>query len=174
MACCEQIKGIEKGCDNNIGGVKKIYITNFCNVTGTTENTSGTLTGITMAVGTEFVEYAFNKNSANYIEDAAISLENGSTYHTVTTTLMIPRREAAKRSELALLAAGQQDLAIIIEDGNGLFWFQGLQNGANLTVMGEGSGAAKADGSKYSLTFLSEEPAQMPEVLASLIPNITN
>jgi hypothetical protein len=171
MACCNQLNGIEKGCDNNMGGVKKVYITPFCNITGTTESAS-TITVIGMASGTVFVEYAFNKNTANYVEDAAISMENGSTYHTVTTTLMIPRREAAKRTELALLAAGQQDLALIIEDGNGLFWFQGLTNGANLSAMGEGSGAAKADGSKYSLTFLSEEPAQMPEVLASLIPNL--
>jgi len=96
-------------------------------------------------------------------------LENGSTLHQVTTTLMIPRREASKRASIALLAAGQQDLAIIIEDANGLFWFQGLVNGANLTALGEGSGTAKADGSKYSLTFVSQEPAQMNEISAAAV-----
>ena len=46
------------------------------------------------------------------------------------------------------------DLAGFIKDGNDTIWFvQNLQ----LTAVGEGSGQAKADGSKYSLVLTAEE-----------------
>lgn len=169
MSCCNTLTEIPKGCENNIGGVKKIYLINKCEVSGTTANggitvSAGTITSLGVNSGAQFVEYAFNKNTSSYVEDATISLENGSTFYTTTTSLVIPRREAAKRNSLALLAAGQPDLMLIMEDGNGIHWLQGLENGANLTAQGEGSGTAKADGSKYSLTILSEEPEMMYEV----------
>lgn len=165
---CDQLTEILRGCDNNLGGIKRFLVTNFDNVVSTTE-VAGEITVIAMAVGTGFVEYSFNKNSCSFVEDGTIDLTNGSTFYSTTTTLMIPRREVAKRNSLALLASGQQDLMIIMEDQNGLFWLQGWSNGANLTAQGEGSGAAKADGSKYSLTFLSEEPEQMPEVDSTIV-----
>jgi hypothetical protein len=46
---------------------------------------------------------------------------------------------------------------------------QGRTNYANLTALGEGSGLAKADGSKYSLSLTSEEPDMMPEVDPTII-----
>jgi hypothetical protein len=171
MSCCTTLTAIEKGCENNLGGIKNFYIGSLCDITGTTIS-AGTITSISLAAGTSLVEYQFNKNTANYVEEATISLENGSTFYTVTTSLIIPRREVAKRNSLALIAAGQPDLFIIMEDQNGLFWAQGLENGANLTAQGEGSGTAKADGSKYSLTFVSEEPEMMYEVNPAIIAGL--
>jgi hypothetical protein len=169
---CAQLTNILKGCDNNLGGIKRFYITAKDNVTATTIATGGEIATITLASNTAFVEYEFTKNSSNYVEDGNFSLENGSTFYTVTTTLNIPRREQAKRNSIMLIAAGHQDLAIIIQDQNGLYWYQGLINGANLTAQGEGSGTAKADGSKYSLTFLSEEPEMMREVDPAIIAGL--
>lgn len=171
MACNTSLISILKSCDNNIGGLTNIYIAPEEFVSGITVS-QGVVTAITMSGTATFAEYAFNKNSASYIEEAGISLENGSTFYTTTTTLMIPRREVAKRNAIALLAAGQRNLYLILKDANGLYWFQGYQNKANLTALGEGSGAAKADGSKYSLSFLSEEPELMYEVDATIIPAI--
>jgi len=168
---CDQLTEILRGCENNLGGIKRFLITNWDNVTIASESTpgSGFIDTITLASPGVFVEFQFSKNSSSYVEDANIDLTNGSTFYTTTTTLIIPRREVAKRNSLALLASGQQDLMIIIEDQNGLYWLQGWANGANLTAQGEGSGVAKADGSKYSLTFASEEPEQMPEVDGTII-----
>lgn len=170
---CAQLTEILKGCDNNLGGIKKFYITAWDNVTGFTLSGGGEINAIALAGGNTFVEYEFSKNSSNYVEEGNISLENGSTFYTVTSSLMIPRRELVKRNSIMLLAAGQQNLAIIIQDQNGLYWFQGLENGSNLTGQGEGSGTAKADGSKYSLTFTSEEPEMMrtvdPTIIAGLL-----
>jgi hypothetical protein len=127
-----------------------------------------------MSGSNKFVEFEFNKNTANYVEDGTISLENGSTFFSQTVSLVIPRREVAKRNSIALIAAGQRDLDIIVKDSNGLFWYIGYANSANLTALGEGSGTAKADGSKYSLTFLAEEPEMMYEVNSAIIAGIVS
>jgi hypothetical protein len=169
---CAQLTEILKGCDNNLGGIRSFYITAKDNIVGTTQDANGIIDAITLVAATTFVEYQFTKNSSNYVEEGSFSLENGSTYYSVTTTLSIPRREQAKRNSIMLIAAGHQDLAIIILDQNGLYWYQGLVNGANLTAQGEGSGTAKADGSKYSLTFLSEEPEMMREVDPAIIAGL--
>jgi len=165
---CNILTGIPKGCDNNLGGIQKFYITDFDGVVATCVD--GEATAIT--ANNAYVEYVFNKNSSSYTEEAAISLENGSTYYTVVTNLIIPRREVSKRNSLQLIAAGQQNLSIIILDGNGLYWLQGLNEGSNLTAQGEGSGVVKADGSKYSLTFTSEDSEQMCEIPQSVIDTL--
>lgn len=172
---CNILSCIQKGCENNAGGLLKFYVADAESITGITTNngtvtnieTSGTTSGSTVPV---FYEFEFNKNSAQYIETGNIDLTNGSTFYTVETTLNIARREVAKRNAIQLLGAGQRDLVVIVKDANGLYWLQGLTNYTNLTAVGEGSGLAKADGSKYSLTLTSEEPDMMPEVDPSIIP----
>ncbi len=166
---CNILQGIEKGCENNAGGLLKFYVADAESVTGTTV-TDGTVTAIDLSGGTAaFYEFEFNKNSASFVETGNIDLANGSTFYSVETTLNIARREVAKRNAIQLLGAGQRDLVVIVKDANGLYWLQGLTNYANLTAVGEGSGLAKADGSKYSLTLTSEEPDMMPEVDSTII-----
>jgi hypothetical protein len=171
MACNTNLSSILKSCDNNIGGVTKFYIIPAEIVTGTTV-ASGSITTIGLSGATKFSEFEFNKNSASYTEEAAISFENGSTFYTTTVTLTIPRREKAKQIALALIAAGQRNLKIIVKDGNGLYWFVGFANDANLSGLADGSGAAKGDGSKYVLTFIAEEPQLMYEVDSAIMSGL--
>jgi len=176
MACNTSLVQIIKGCDNNAGGLTKFYIApaEFVDQTGFgfTAGTD-TITAITMLSGATFTEFQFNKNVANYEEVGTISLENGSTYFAQTVNLTIPRREAAKRAAIQLIASGQRDLQIIVKDGNGLYWFLGYANFANLTATGGGSGTVKGDGSQYTLTFLAEEPAQAFEVEEAAVLAVT-
>ena len=66
---------------------------------------------------------------------------------------MLHRREATVSRALKILGEGQRDLAIIVLDANGIYWYF---SNAQLTSLGEGSGTAKADGSKYSISFTAE------------------
>ena len=166
---CNILSCIQKGCENNAGGLRKFYVADAESITGITVS-NGTVTAIGLSGGTPaFYEFEFNKNSAQYIETGNIDLTNGSTFYTVETTLNIARRDVDKRNSISLLGAGQRDLVVVVLDANGIYWLQGLTNYANLTAVGEGSGLAKADGSKYSLTLTSEEPDMMPEVDPTII-----
>lgn len=171
MACSLLTGGITIACSPNIGGIKKAYITDFSNVEASFTESTGTITAIAIASGESYYEFEFNKNTSSFTESGTISIENGTNFNTQTVTLVIPRREVAKRNTIALLA--QKPLSIIVTDQNDKNWLFGYKNGIDLTANEGGSGVAKADLNGYTLTFTGEEAEMAPEVsdaaLASVI-----
>jgi hypothetical protein len=159
---CETLISITKPCDNNIGGIKTVWIAPQDDVTvGVTgwEVTSVALTNPAAV-------YAINRNTGNYTEDTAIDLINGSTFVTQTITLMFNRRDKDKSESIHVLGAGQMYLSVFIQDSNDKYWY--FEN-AQLSATGEGSGTARADGSKYSVTLLSEAEHLSYEILSTEI-----
>ena len=159
---CEALITIEKPCANNTGGIKTVWICQQENVTTATpvwEITSLVLTAPANV-------YAINRNTGNYTEETAQDLLSGSTLVTQTITLMFNRRDKDKSEAIHVLGSGQQYLAVFILDANGKYWyFENVQ----LTATGEGSGTARADGSKYSVTLLAEADHLAYEVTANQI-----
>jgi len=166
---CTTLTSILKSCDNNIGGITSIYINDQDSMEGPiVVDTQWTITDFG-TLTTQFVPFEFRRNTGMYTEEAAIDLVNGSSFITQTVTLIFHRREAAKSKAIKILGEGQRDLALVVGDANGKYWY--FPN-AQLTAVTEGSGTAKADGSKYSVTFVAEAENLAMEVLASEIPNI--
>ena len=161
---CEALQSIAKNCDNNTGGIRTVWICQQENVTTATpawEITSLVLTDPANV-------YAINRNTGNYTEDTAIDLINGSSFVTQTITLMFNRRDKDKSEAINVLVSGQQYLAVFIQDANDKYWyFENVQ----LTATGEGSGTARADGSKYSITLLAESDHLAYEILSTEITN---
>lgn len=171
MACgCNTLTGgIAKGCSGNIGGIKKIYITDFCNVTGLTLASPGDeISGFTMVSGAVFYEFEFNKNSSTFQEDVTGDQAAGTQLNTQTITLVLARREKTKRDTLQLLM-GFKELAVIVLDSNGIYWYLGQDNGIVMTQNVSVSGTAKADPNNYTLTLVGEEPELANEVLAAAV-----
>lgn len=153
MSCVSFSGGIANDCANNIGGLTKLYLTDFANITSYTES-GGTVSAVTLAGATSsygFYEFAFNRNSATFTEDLVKSVEAGSALFEQTVTVTIPRRDVTKRNTLSLLT--QRDLAVIVKDSNGLYWYVGAVEGMYLSESTSTSGTAKADGSNYVLTL---------------------
>lgn len=170
MACVSFSGGISKDCENNLGSLVKLYLTDFDNIVNYTES-GGTVSAITMASASYFYEFEFNRNSATYTEDLVKSVESGSALFEQTITVTIPRRDVVKRNTLSLLT--QRDLAVIIKDGNGIYWYPGEVEGVYLSESTSTSGTAKADGSNYTLTLKGFEaeraPAVDPTIIAALL-----
>ncbi len=161
---CEALISIEKPCDNNTGGIRTVWI---CQQ----ENIITPLTATNFLISTFTVDdpcnvYAINRNTGNYTEEIAQDLINGSTVVTQTITLMFNRRQATKSEAINVLGSGQQYLAVIVEDANANFWY--FEN-AQLTAAGEGSGTARADGSKYSVTLVAESDHLAYQILSAQI-----
>lgn len=164
---CNTIESILKGCDTNSGGIYEVYINDQDNITGTTVNTSAhTITGITTN-GTLYETFQFKRNIGNLVVSPAIDLANGSTYYPATLSLIFHKREASKSRALQILAEGQRYLSIIVKDANGKYWYIDY---AQLNGGDEDSGTAKADGSKYTVTFLADLDNRPYEVDATIIP----
>ena len=159
---CEALQNIAKSCDNNTGGIRKVWINQQDGVTSTTVAAGAWI--VTAITATPFATFEINRNTGNYTEDTAVDLINGSTFVTQTITLMFNRRDKEKSEAIHVLGAGQQYLAAVVLDANGKYWyFENLQ----LTATGEGSGTARADGSKYSVTLLAESDHLCYEIEAA-------
>ena len=159
---CEALQNIAKSCDNNTGGIRQVWINEQDNVTSTT--VAGGAWIVSAITATPFATFEINRNTGNYTEDTAVDLINGSTFVTQTITLMFNRRDKEKSEAIHVLGAGQQYLAAVVLDANGKYWyFENLQ----LTATGEGSGTARADGSKYSVTLLAESDHLCYEIEAA-------
>ena len=162
---CEALQSIAKTCDNNTGGIRTVWICQQENVTAATVSANEwTVSTLTLTANANV--YAINRNTGNYTEDTAQDLLNGSTLVTQTITLMFNRRDKDKSEAIHVLGSGQQYLAVFILDANGKYWF--FEN-VQLTATGEGSGTARADGSKYSVTLLAEADHLAYEVTANQI-----
>ena len=155
---CQALETIAKSCLNNSGGIYGIWINQQDEISGITptDPSAGagwSITGITLAGTVLFEDFYIRRNTSNYTEDSTIDLVNGSSFVTQTINLVFHRREAAKSRAIKILGSGQQYLTAIILDANGLYWyFPYLQ----VSATGEGSGTARADGSKFSVTLLAE------------------
>jgi hypothetical protein len=156
---CQALETILKSCLNNSGGIYGIWINQqdeILSITPTDPSAGAgwSITGITLqAAPVLFENFYVRRNTSNYTEDSTIDLVNGSSFVTQTINLMFHRREAAKSRAIKILGSGQQYLTAIILDANGLYWyFPYLQ----VSATGEGSGTARADGSKYSVTLVAE------------------
>lgn len=170
---CEALEGIVKSCDNNSGGIYKVWINQQDNIAEFTLNPtlSWTVDSITLNNPANiYTEFEIRRNTGSYTEEAAIDLINGSSYYTKTITLMFHRRDQSKSQAIKVLGAGQQYLNVIIQDANGKNWFFPFMQ---LTGAAEGSGTARADGSKYSVTLLSEEEYLSYEVTDATVTSVT-
>ena len=176
-ATCQALEGILKSCDSNTGGIYGIWITPQDNIASISpvdpSAVSGwEVTGITLVPPgtTLFENYYIRRNTSSFTEEAAIDLINGSSFVTATINLMFQRREADKSRSIKILGSGQQYLAAIVLDANGIYWyFPYLQ----VTGVAEGSGTARADGSKYAVTLLSENEYLAYTIDPAIIPALT-
>jgi hypothetical protein len=162
---CTTLEDIVKGCDNNIGGITAIYVNDQDNITSITEDTSTwEVTAIVQTARFQTIE--FRRNVGSFTEEAAIDFANGSSFVTATINLMLHRREAAVSRKIKIMGEGQRDLAVIVKDANGKYWYFPYAQVSSVT---EGSGTAKADGSKYAVSLVAENEFLAKEVDSTII-----
>lgn len=170
MACNNIISVPAGSCENNSGGILTAYIIDQDYVTGTTVDTSGwTVTAIAVSGAEVFQEFNFRRNVGSTTSAPTFDLVQGSSFYQNTINMAFHRREASKSRALNILGEGQRYLSVIIKDANGLFWYYDY-----MQVSGgdETSGTARADGSKYEVTFAGEANNRVYEVDSSIIAGL--
>lgn len=156
--------GIAKACGTNSGGIRKIYITDLCNVSSLTlSSPDEIIDNINMLSGTQFYEFAFNKNTSSFTEVTTGDQAAGTQVVTQTVTLVLAKREKSKRDVLKMLM-GFKELAVIVLDSNGTYWLLGEVEGMVMTENNSQSGTTKTDANGYTITLVAEETEQANEV----------
>jgi len=65
------------------------------------------------------------------------------------------------------------DLHVIVETQNGVYWWVGLKNGANLTASTAGAGKAYGDLNGYNITITGSEPLLANELSSTAFGTLT-
>lgn len=171
MSCSQTLTAIAKDCNANIGGVKRVYVANADDVTAVTV-TSGKITGITMASGKKFLEFAFRANTASMTSTWQVSAETGAKYVQTLLAMQFSRMETSKR--LAIQALALADAVAIVEDMNGAFWYLGYEFPLELNAGDGGTGTQRTDRNGYGIT-LEDDCTELPlEVDDTIISGITS
>ena len=169
MPCTQTLAGLAKDCSANMGGIVEVLIANFDDVTAVTTST-GEISAITMASSAKFKKYSFAKNTGNLTSTYTLDPASGVKFVTSTLLLQFNRMETTKRVEITALALG--DLAVIVKDANGKYWYLGKDEPVNASAGDGQTGTARADANRYTIT-LQDESAEMPyEVDPDIIENL--
>lgn len=169
MSCTQTLSGLSRDCSANMGGILEVLIANHDDVSSVDVG-EGIISGITMVSNAKFKKYYFAKNTGSLTSTYNLNRESGVRYVTSDLVLQFNRMETAKRVEMTALALG--DLAVIVKDANGKYWYLGKDEPVTASTGDGNTGTARGDANRYSIT-LQDESLEMPyEVDPSIIDNL--
>jgi len=173
MACNITLKGISFDCGTNLSGVRNLYIAKYDSIgpnkvtVDSSSDLGGSYISAIDASAGSFKEYKPAKNTGSLTKTLTKDETTGVLYYTNEAVAQFNRMDIPKREELANLDHGQ--LAVIVEDMNGEYWYLGYDNYVSASAVTGQTGAGIDDGNFYTLT-LTDISAQLPySVLASAV-----
>ena len=166
---CTIIEGITLDCRQGAGGIKKLYLTEFANVS-TITSSSGSVTAITMASGKKFWTVEVELEDAQLNEDATVSIENGTTFYAQTLTFSVYKMTAKNRNIVRLLT--QNRLMVIAQDADDVYHLLGETRAMHLTASASTTGKAMGDKNGYSITLTGKEPLPANKVNSGIIAGL--
>jgi hypothetical protein len=159
---CYISSGIQLGCSDGIGGIKKIYIVGGAGsanggVTGVTQNATGEITGGTSSSGTTIYGFELKRNTSSLAQNVTKSFENGTIYFEQVLTAVFFKYDQDKRNELKILSQNDK-IQIIAVDQNDVQYWLGQVNGMYLSGGSAASGTAYGDRNGFEFVFTGQEP----------------
>lgn len=165
--------GIPMDCAPSLGGIKRVWLTQYEGVTATIDDVDGDgakIASITLPTSGKWYEYSFRKGTGSMTSTLNIDETAGTNYVTTELSLVFTKMETAKRMEIAAMAVGQ--LCAIVEDSNGKYWFLGYDDYVSASAGTGVTGTAKGDQNAYTIT-LSTDSASFPyELSEDAIPEV--
>lgn len=152
------------GCRDNIGGIKEVYIGSFTNLEVYTEDTDGTITGVTG--NADLHTFELRQQQGSFVQSGNHSIENGTNFYEQVVSIVFTKNDAADRNMLNVLS--QSTLLVVVKDNNGTYFLIGALNGAELTASSQSSGQNYGDmnGTTLSITGRESTPARVIEEAA--------
>ena len=165
--------GITRACGFQFGGLKKVYIGNFEEVSGVTySGNTGLITAITMiSTGATFYEFEYEPNTAQKLEE----LVAGAVSRFVNQTLNLKLANVTQVKKMTLDSLANATLSAIVQTQDDTFWMYGEPTksaGLRATVLSIDSGTAQADDAAVTITLVGGNLGYANQVKASVIPTV--
>lgn len=166
MSCSIVLNGLLRDCTPSVGGVKRVVIANYSDVSGKTL-TDDKVSAITLAEGAKFKEYAIRTGSASLTKTATLDNANGVSYVTSDLALQFNRMDTTKRTEIAALYANE--LVVLVQDNNNVWWYLGYDRPVVASAGDGATGQAMSDANKYGITLQANDNGLPYEVDATIV-----
>jgi hypothetical protein len=154
IMACAITAGYTIDCRDSVGGIDAVYFGEFANMTIT--DASGTVTGITKAVGKKFWKFEVpTKSSANATSNPVGSTENGTLFFEQSIDFPVNKRDATTRNIITALAKNK--VVVVTKDKDGVYRMYGKGYGMYLGSSTGQTGAAPGDANGYVLKFEGSE-----------------
>lgn len=169
MACCGSLTAIQRDCEANLGGIKRVWANCY------DPDIKPTITaGVISALGvtTGWVEIEVRRQSSNFTITTNRDDTAGTLSYETALNIVIARMSTQKSR--ALDEMDKSDLKFIVQDANGVYWYLGNDN---YVGVGDGStattGTALTDANQYDLTYTDYATTRPYEVSATaMVPII--
>ena len=140
MACSNITQGIQKGCNNNLGGIKTIYvseqpITGYIMVGDLITSFQPTPTWLTIEA---------DQGTGNFLETYEINQNGGIIAFKQSVQFQINDLSAYNQQRIKELAEST-NLGVVVEMNNGKLFTVGIERGAYMETGSTGSGTAYGD-----------------------------
>lgn len=154
---CYISSGLQLGCSDGIGGIKKIYIVGGGGtVTGYTYDANGAVTGATSTTGTTIYGFELKRNTSSYTQNIQKNFENGTIFFDQELVAVFFKYDQDKRNQVKILSQNDQ-IQIIAIDQNDTQYLLGQTNGMFLSAGTAATGTNFADRNGFTLTFKGAE-----------------
>jgi hypothetical protein len=154
---CFISSGVQLGCSDGIGGIKKIYIVGGGgSVTGYTYDMDGAITGATSTTGTTLYGFELKRNTSSLTQNIQKNFENGTIFFDQELLAVLFKYDQQKRNELKVLSQNDK-LQIVAIDQNDTQYLLGQTNGMYLGSGAALTGVQFSDRNGFNLTFKGQE-----------------
>jgi hypothetical protein len=170
MACLITLNGITLDCQPSLGGIKRVWITQYSDVKSVVVGEDNMIESITLEGEAQWYEYQFRKATGSLTSTLNVDESAGVNYVSNELALVFTKMETAKRIEIAALSIGQ--LAVVVEDSNGHYWFLGKDDYVSASAGTGITGTAKGDQNAYTLTLSTDSDSYPYELSAEAIAAI--
>lgn len=165
------LSGLSTDCSTSLGGIKRVWITQYSNVTAVTvDELTDQITAITLGSGGSWHQYEFRKNTGSLTSTLNVDETTGVNYVSNELALVFTKMETKKRAEIAAMSIGH--LAVVVEDSNGLYWFLGKDDYVSASAGTGVTGTAKGDQNAYTITLSTDSESYPYELSADAIAAI--
>lgn len=144
-ACSITLKGIDFSCKDSVGGIKRIWLSDWDAAAPSLDGDRYT------ATMTGFKLYRIRTGNGSMNSTLNASEENGTVYVQTDLNVKFTKLSEDSRNEVAEILKG--NTAAIVEDNLGNYWGLGLEHPLTLSAGNVNTGAAMADFAGYDITL---------------------
>ena len=167
MACTLTLAGRGTGCKDALGGIKRIYVTewnpdefSWDEIGGTTAGVVDGLTLVAPVTTVVFYTYDMTRGSGSLTQTITSDLTAGTVYFDQVCSVTFNKTAASDIVEISNLVKGR--MAVLVQDNNDNWFIMGHKNGVEVSGGTAQTGTAAGDQNGFTIEFSAQEIGPAP------------